>query len=83
MMEEFIRWPKIYLLLSATCDEILSWMIEIWINRHLISDNNCNIVQIYIPPTNLQGMTTNIGLTFSVGDTNTTPRFTISIEQDN
>ena len=28
--DEFIHWPKPYLLLSATCDEILSWMIEIW-----------------------------------------------------
>jgi hypothetical protein len=24
----FIYWPKPYLLLSTTCDEILSWMIE-------------------------------------------------------
>ena len=23
MMDEFIRWPKLYLLLSTTCDEIL------------------------------------------------------------
>ena len=29
-MDEFIRWPTPYLLLVATCDEILSWMIEIW-----------------------------------------------------
>ena len=28
MMDEFICWPKPYLLLSATCFEILSWMIE-------------------------------------------------------
>jgi hypothetical protein len=29
MMYEFIHWPKPYLHLSATCDEILSWMIKI------------------------------------------------------
>jgi hypothetical protein len=34
-----------------------------------------------IPQMFLQGMTNNIGSTFSVGDT--TPRFTISIEQNN
>jgi hypothetical protein len=28
VMDEFIHRPKPYLLLSATCDEILSWMIE-------------------------------------------------------
>ena len=28
MIDDFIHWPKPYLLLSATCDEILSWMIE-------------------------------------------------------
>ena len=33
------------------------------------------------PQKKLQGMTNNVGLTFSVGDT--IPRFTISIEQDN
>ena len=30
MMDAFIHWPKPYLLLPTTCDEILSWMIEIW-----------------------------------------------------
>ena len=29
MMDKFINCPKPYLLLSGTCDEILSWMIEI------------------------------------------------------
>jgi len=33
---EFIHWPKLYLLLSATCDEILWWMIEIWIKNYLL-----------------------------------------------
>ena len=69
MMDEFIHWPKPYLLLSATCDEILSWMIEIWMKNHSVSESNCNIVN-----------PNNGGLAFSVGDT--TLRFTISIEQD-
>ena len=38
-------------------------------------------LQNYNPSKKLQGMTNNVGLTFSVGDA--TPRFTISIEQDN
>ena len=42
MMDEFIHSPKLYLLLLATCDEILSWMIEIWMKNHLVSDSNCN-----------------------------------------
>jgi hypothetical protein len=29
MMDEFITWPKPYLLVSATCNETLPWMIEI------------------------------------------------------
>ena len=28
------------------CDEILSWMIDIWMKNHLISDSNCNIVNL-------------------------------------
>jgi hypothetical protein len=43
-MNEFILWPKPYLLLSAPRDEILSWMIEIWMKNHLESDTNCNSV---------------------------------------
>ena len=80
MMDEFIHWLEPYLLLSATCDEILSWMIEIWMKIHLVSDSNCNTLNPYSPKI-LQGMTNNVGLTFSVGDT--IPRFTISIEQHN
>ena len=30
-----ICWSKPYVLLSATCDEILSWMIEIWMEESL------------------------------------------------
>ena len=49
-MDEFIQWPKPYLLFSTTCDEILSWMIEIWMQKHLIRDNNCNTENLIIPP---------------------------------
>ena len=50
MMDEFIHWPKPGLLLSATCDEILSWMIEIWMENHSVSDSNCNTVNLQSPP---------------------------------
>jgi hypothetical protein len=33
MMDEFICWPKLYLRLSTTCDEILIWMIESWMDE--------------------------------------------------
>ena len=55
-------------------------MIEIWMNKHLVSDSICNIEK-YNPPKHLQGMTNGVGLESSVGDT--ILRFTISIEQDN
>jgi hypothetical protein len=80
MMDEFIHWSKAYLLFSAICDEILSWMIEIWMQNHLVRDSNCIIVNLYPPLQILQGMTNDVGLTFSVGGT--TLLFTISIEQD-
>ena len=80
MVDEFIHWPKPYLLLSITCNEILSWMIEIWMKKHLVSDSSCNIVNLVMTQ-KLQGMTNNVGSTFRVGDS--VPRFTISNEQDN
>jgi hypothetical protein len=80
MINEFTHWPKPYLLLSPTCDEIFPWMIEIWMKKHLVSDSNCNNVNLYSPKKPL-GMTNNVGLTFSVRDT--LPCFTISVEQDN
>ena len=40
---EFIHWPKPYLLQSTTCDEILSWIVEIWMEKHLVSDSIFNI----------------------------------------
>ena len=45
MMDEFIHWPKPYRLLSATCDAILSLMIEKGVENHLISGNNSIIPQ--------------------------------------
>ena len=29
---------------------VLSWMIEIWMKKHLVSDNNCNTVNLYPAP---------------------------------
>ena len=52
MMDVFIRWPKPSLLLSATSDEILLWMIEIWMKHHFLSDSNCNTVNLYSPQKN-------------------------------
>ena len=49
MVDEFIHWPNPYLLLWAACDEKLSWMIEIWMKYHLVSDSNCNIVILQSP----------------------------------
>jgi hypothetical protein len=80
MMDEFIHWPILYLLLSRICDEMLSWVIKIYKKNHLVNDSNYNTINLESPQI-LQGMTNNVGLTSSVGDT--TPRFTISIEQDN
>jgi hypothetical protein len=69
MMDEFIHYPKPDLLLSATCDEILSWVIEFWMENHLVSDSNCNTCESIIPWKNRLGTTNDIGLTFSVRDT--------------
>ena len=46
MMDEFIHWPNPYLLLSATCDEILSWLFEIWMKGHLVSNSNRNTINV-------------------------------------
>ena len=37
--------------LSATCDEILSWMTKIWMEIHLVSESTCNIVNLLSPET--------------------------------
>ena len=46
VIDEFFGWPKPCLLLSATCDEILSWMVGIWTKNHLLSNSNCNTVNL-------------------------------------
>jgi hypothetical protein len=78
MTDKFIRWPKPYLLLSTTCDEIASWMVEIWMKKHSVSGSKSMTPP---PKKNLQGMTNNVGIACSLG--NTILWFTISIEQDN
>ena len=45
-MDEFTHQPKPYIILSATYDEILSWMIEIWMKHHLVSDTDCNTLSL-------------------------------------
>ena len=51
-------------------DEVVSWVIEIWMKKHLVSGNNCNVHCKFITPkfanTKSQIMAR---LTFSVGDT--------------
>jgi hypothetical protein len=46
MMGKFIYWPKPYLLLLATCDELVSWLFEIWMSYHLVSDSNRNTINL-------------------------------------
>ena len=46
MMDDLIRWLKPYLHLSTICDDILSWMIEIWMKDYVVSDSNYNIVNL-------------------------------------
>ena len=36
---------------TFSCDEVLLWMIEIWMKNHLVSDSNRNIVNLYSPTT--------------------------------
>ena len=79
VLDEFIHWPKPYLLLSTTCDAILSWMMEIEMKIQLISGNNCN-ARIYNLPKKLQEMINNVGLTLSVCDT--IPWFPNCIEKE-
>jgi hypothetical protein len=78
-MDEFIHGPKLYLLLSMTSNEILSWTLEIWTNYHLVSDNFCNTVNLESSKI-LKRMINNVGFTFSVGDT--TLRLTIRMEKE-
>ena len=43
-------------------------MIEILMENHLVSDGNCNVVNLYLSNFFWQGMTNNARFTFSVGD---------------
>ena len=81
MADEFIHWPKSRLLLSTTCDEILSWMDEIWMKNHLASDNTSQHCNFIISPKELQGMTNDVGLHLELMMLHR--GFTIDIEQDN
>ena len=44
----------------------LSWMIEVWMKNHLVSDKNHSIANLQCP------MATNVRFTFSVRDTTQT-----------
>ena len=56
-------------------------MIKHWVENHLVSDNICNTVNLSSQYFYKEWQENNVGLAFSGGDT-TTPRFTISIEED-
>ena len=81
-MSSSIGQNHTFLLLSTTCDEIWSWMIEIWMRIHSVSKwLSLQHRKFRIRPKSYKGLTNNVGLTFSVGDT--IWRSTISVEQDN
>ena len=46
VVDEFIRWSKPCPLLSTTCDEISWQLIEIWMKNCLVSESNCNNVDL-------------------------------------
>ena len=53
-----------------------------WMEIHSVSDSYCSTINLQLPPKKLQGMSNNVGVTFSVG--NTTPRFrSTNMEPDN
>ena len=78
-MSSFIGQNPIFSCQQLVMKYYNEWLKFGWKN-HLGSDNNCNTINVWSPK-KLQGITNNIGLTFSVGDT--IPRYAISIEQDN
>ena len=81
MIDEFIHCPQPCLFSSTTCDELLLWMIEIWIKIDPVCDSNCKNCNSIIFPKKLQGLKNIFGLTFSVVDT--ILWVAISNEQDN
>ena len=42
------------LVYSALCNEMMSWMIETWMENHLVRDNNCNLCRSIVPNMFLQ-----------------------------
>ena len=64
-----------YLLLSAIVMNYCHGPMDKW------NLDDQPLVSNYNPPENFQGMTNNVGLTFSVGDT--ILQFTINIKQEN
>ena len=48
-MDEFIHWLKSYVLLPTTRDEMLLWMIEIWMQNHLVSAGDCSTINLQSP----------------------------------
>ena len=57
-------------------------MNESWMNNHSVTENNCNTLNLQSPPKNLQEMTNNVGLMFSLRDTIPGSQL-VNIEQDN
>ena len=47
-MYEFIHWLKPYLLVSAICHEILSWMIDIWMKNQVATGAWAGFVQSWV-----------------------------------
>jgi hypothetical protein len=58
---------------TFSCQQLVMKLIvmddQLWMKNHLVSNNNNNIVYLESLKKNLQGMTNNVGLTLSVGDT--------------
>ena len=48
---------------------MLTWMIEIRMKNHLVSDSNCQHHKSIIPQKTYKETTNNVELTFSFGDT--------------
>ena len=59
-MSSFIDQNPAFLL-SATCNEILSLMIEIWMKNHLVSVGNWDIVNLYSLQKNYKNWKTFLG----------------------
>ena len=74
-MDKFAHWPKPDLLLLVTCVEILSWINEVWMENHLVSDDYCNIVNY---PLVFCFFNKEWQITLSVGDT--TPQLVLHKE---